>query len=81
METPSFKESRRVTISVEALQQHDDEEPAALHDDAVAHVLSRGPEMSTTSEQEEAERDAVLNRGVQQTEKYDISPASVERPK
>ena len=77
METPSFKESRRVTISVEALQQHDDEEPAALHDDAVAHVLSRGPEMSTTSEQEEAERVAALNHGVHKAEENGMSPADV----
>lgn len=41
VENPSFKGCRRVTVAVQALQQRDEDEPVALHDEAVARARSR----------------------------------------
>ena len=72
VESPNFKECRRMSIAVEALLQRG---PGAtdLPDDAVERLVSRGPDMCMEPEQEERERAVALAKAVETAVAYGLS--------
>ena len=64
VESPNFKECRRVTIGVEVLLQRG---PGALesHDEAIKRLVYRGPDMGMEPEQEERECAVALAKAVE----------------
>ena len=79
VESPNFKECRRVGIAVETLLQRD---PGALEPsgEAVERSVSRGPGMVLTPEQEERERAAAaLVTAVETVAANDLSTGSEAR--
>ena len=63
VESPNFKECRRVSIVVETLLQRDPGAPEPP-DEAVEWLVSRGPDMGMKLEQEERERAVALAKAM-----------------
>ena len=66
VESPNFKECRRVIIAVEVLLQRGPGAPEPP-DEAVERLVSRGPDMGMEPEQGERERAVVLAKAVKTT--------------
>ena len=64
VESPNYKECRRVSIAVEALLQRGPASPETP-DEAVERLVSRVPHMSMEPEQEECERAVALAKEVE----------------
>ena len=64
VESPNFKECRRVSIAEEALLQRDPGAPEPP-DEAVERLVSRGPDVGMKPEQEERERAVALVKAVE----------------
>ena len=64
VESPNFKEYRRVSIAVEALLQRGPDAPESP-DEVVERLVSRGPDMGMEPEQEERERAVALAKAVE----------------
>ena len=64
VESPNFKECRRVSIAVEALLQRGPGTPEPP-DEAVERLVSRGPDMGMKPEQEERERAVALAKALE----------------
>lgn len=66
VDSPEFREYRRASIAIEELQNAGEyEEPV---DPSVERLVSRGPEMNMTPEEELAERRVALDHAVQAAE-------------
>eukprot|EP00752_Nemacystus_decipiens_P002231 g2116.t1 len=78
VDTAAYKQCRRVTVSVDALQdQHQVPPPAP--DPAVERLLSRGPDMCLTTEEESAGRAAALEEAVAAARKAGLGDSYVLR--
>ena len=80
VESPNFKECRRVTIAGKALLQCD---PGALElpDEAVELLISRGPDMGIEPEQEERERAVAMAKVVETAAANGLSAGGGARPR
>ena len=76
MKSPGFRECRRVTLSVDALQYRQD--PAEESDPAVERLVSRGPDMIMSPTEEEAGRARALNDAVDRAAAACLSGESVD---
>ena len=77
VDTAAYRKCRRVTVSVEALQQPmsvQEEEP----DEAVARVVARGPETDMSPEEELQSRSEALERAVEASAAIGLDDSSVD---
>ena len=77
VDTPEFRACRRVSLAVEALQDAGASE--APVDPSVERLVSRGPEMHMTPEEELVERRVALDRAVQAAADNGMSETGVSK--
>ena len=77
VDTPEFRACRRVSLAVEALQDAGASE--APVDPSVERLVSRGPEMHMTPEEELVERRVALDRAVQAAADNGMSEKGVSK--
>ena len=78
VESPDFKESRRMSIAVEVLLQRRPGAPEPPYE-AVEWLVSRGPDMGMEPEQEERERAVALAKVVETAAVIGLSPGREAR--